>query len=157
MSNTNDTNPSLEATVTEAPSPDPCGASEEALEDFVKDVVKSLEENPLPEVQVPQEPEFSDGTVSLFMLGLNRAELIHLRNLMSIMLPPSGEETVGQQLARNTGLPFAETSLWQKISIACEDAGVAVGDEAPDFALAPSALPVLEVIQVNNIPEGVMA
>jgi len=44
-----------------------------------------------------REPEIKRQAV--FELQLSRFELLHLRDLMSILLPPNGEQTLSQALA----------------------------------------------------------
>lgn len=126
-------------------------------------VIPSVTDTPTESPPQDQESQFEfdfdgnneDTQVDTFVLTLARSELVHLRNLMSVMLPPRGEETVSQQLAVVSGFPFTDASLWRKVAAACEAAGVKTGDSAPDYGLAPAALPTLEIVQVNNIPADV--
>jgi len=72
-----------------------------------------------------------------FDLRLTKTELLHLRDMMSILFPSVGDKTVSQCLAETEKRTFEEASLWKKISEACVDADLPVGDDAPDYAVVP--------------------
>ena len=76
---------------------------------------------------------------------LTPIEAVHLRDLFSIMLPPDGSKTVSQSLAAGAGRSLVETRLWHKLHTACQALGVPLGDEAPDFVVAPTAMPMPEL------------
>ncbi len=88
---------------------------------------------------------------------LTPIEAVHLRDLFSIMLPPDGSKTVSQSLAAGAGRSLVETRLWHKLHTACQALGVPLGDEAPDFVVAPMAMPMPELavqqIEVQHGPE----
>jgi hypothetical protein len=65
--------------------------------------------------------------------------------LFGIVLPPDGSRTVSQSLAASTGRPFVESQLWQKVQKACTELGIPLGDEAPDFVVVPTAVPMPEL------------
>lgn len=87
---------------------------------------------------------------------LTPIEAVHLRDLFSIMLPPDGSKTVSQSLAAGAGRSLVETRLWQKLHTACRSLGVPLGDDAPDFVVAPTAMPMPELavqqIEVQHDP-----
>lgn len=76
-------------------------------------------------------------------------ELIHLRDVMSIMLPPNGDKTVSQVLAEVEGRQVVESVLWKKISRACRELDVPLDDEAPDYVVATVGQPQMSVFQVS--------
>lgn len=71
---------------------------------------------------------------------------------MGVLLPPDGELTLSQSLARSENRSMLEAKLWSKLTQVCAEAGVALGDEAPDFVVGPMAPPVLGVFQLQNSP-----
>ena len=73
----------------------------------------------------------------LFELSISRTELIHLRDMLSILFPSTDEKTVSQALAASEQRTFEESTLWKKIATLCVDAGVPIDDEAPDYAVIP--------------------
>ena len=95
-----------------------------------------------------KEPEIKKSII--FNLLLTKFELLHLRDLMSIILPPDGLQTVSQALANVEDRLFIESVLWNKLSKLCNEAQLPIGSEAPDYIIAPSAQPSLGVFQVNH-------
>ena len=90
-------------------------------------------------------------------LRLTKYELLHLRDLFSISLPP-GDKTLSQTLAEVESRPMIESSLWNKVVNACSDAGLPLGDTAPDYVVASIGTPTLGVFQVASEPvEEVLA
>lgn len=87
-------------------------------------------------------------------LRLTKFELVHLRDLFSVLLPPDAVQTLSQSLASLAGRPLVETMLWKKIADACELAELPVGEDAPDFIVAPTSPPPISVFQVASEPDG---
>lgn len=87
-----------------------------------------------------------------FDLRLTKFELIHLRDLFGVVLPPEGKRTLSQSLAEIENRSMIETLLWNKIADACESAGVPMNEEAPDFIVAPSGPPPMSVFQLASEP-----
>ena len=85
-----------------------------------------------------------------FDLNLTKFELLHLRDLMSLLLPPDGQQTLSQSLAELEGRNLIESMLWTKVSSLCETAGLPVDSEAPDYIVAPITSPKLGVFHVNH-------
>ena len=69
-------------------------------------------------------------------LSITIDELTFLRDLMSVMMPPDGQITAAKVLAQLTESEESEESLWLKIFDLCENSGVPVGENAPDYLIA---------------------
>jgi hypothetical protein len=85
-----------------------------------------------------------------FDLNLTKFELLHLRDLMSLLLPPDGQQTLSQSLAELEGRNLIESMLWAKLSSLCESAGLPTDSEAPDYIIAPITSPKLGVFHLNH-------
>jgi hypothetical protein len=85
-------------------------------------------------------------------IRFTKFELLHLRDLMSICLPPEGKHTVSEMLASLENRVIVESALWQKITGACENVGLPTGDDAPDYVVAPSGIAPLGVFQMASSP-----
>lgn len=99
----------------------------------------------------PKEPEVKKQSV--FVLQLTKMELVHLRDIMGVLLPPDGSETISQALASSEDRSLVESMLWDKLTHLCEDANLPVGDEAPDYIVVPTAPPPMGVLQVQHDTE----
>lgn len=73
----------------------------------------------------------------LYELKLSKLELVHLRDMLSILYPTPTEKTISQALAESEDRSFEENALWNKIAFLCSDAKVPIEDEAPDYAIMP--------------------
>jgi len=80
-------------------------------------------------------------------LSLTVTELTHLRDLMSIMLPPEGKVTMSAALAQLESRDDVDDTLWDKVCSRCELAGVHIGDSAPNLIVAPSDIVPLSVFR----------
>ena len=87
---------------------------------------------------------------SVFELTLTKFELLHLRDMMGILLPPDGAQTLSQALAVSEDRTLTESKLWEKLSRLCVEAGLPVDAEAPDYIVAPIAPPPMGVFLVNQ-------
>jgi len=87
-----------------------------------------------------------------YQVRLTKYELLHLRDLMSISLPPEGSQTVSNSLATVENRQLVEVGLWKKISDACKEVGLPLGDDAPDYVVAPSGMVPLGVFQLSTDP-----
>lgn len=87
---------------------------------------------------------------SAFSLHLTRFELLHLRDLMGVLLPPTGAQTLSQALASAEDRSLIESLLWEKLSKLCVEAEIPVDAEAPDYIIAPISPPPLGVFQINQ-------
>lgn len=86
----------------------------------------------------------------VYDLSLTKLELLHIRDLMSMLLPPNGEKTVSQSLAELENRGLIEVRLWGKVSNLCQEASLPLDDEAPDYIVAPNAPPPMSVFHINT-------
>jgi hypothetical protein len=84
-----------------------------------------------------------------FDLKLTKAELIHLRDIMSVVLPPDANITLSQQLAELEDRTPIESLLWKKVYESCKIAGLPLDEEAPDYIIAPATSPTLKVFHMS--------
>ena len=85
-----------------------------------------------------------------FDLNLTKFELLHLRDLMSVLLPPDGGQTLSEALASVEERSLIESMLWDKLSKLCKTAKLPVDAEAPDYIVAPVSAPPMGIFQVNQ-------
>lgn len=83
-----------------------------------------------------------------FDLRLTAAELVHLRDLFGVRLPPEMKTTLSQALAGAVERPWVEARLWQKVAAACRLAGVPLDEGAPDYVVAVSGTPAINVYEL---------
>jgi hypothetical protein len=88
--------------------------------------------------------------VKTFSLQLSTDELTHIRDIMSVILPPDGSTRLSESLAVSEKRQMTESKLWQKVVELCLDAKLPVGDEAPDFFVGVSGPLVLGVFQLDQ-------
>jgi hypothetical protein len=100
-----------------------------------------------------QQEELEIKRINTFSLTLTKFELIHLRDLFGIVLPPDMKTTVSQSLAISQERSLIETKLWQKIAALCKTAQVPTDHEAPDFIVSPIAPPPMGVFQLAHEPD----
>lgn len=93
-------------------------------------------------------------TRKTYELKLTKFELLHLRDVLSVILPPEGEKTLSQALAELEGRPLVESVLWKKVASLCSDAGLPIGDDAPDYVVAPASPPPMGVFQLSSDPDA---
>ena len=82
----------------------------------------------------------------------SKFELLHLRDLMSICLPPEGKQTLSGALATLENRQMVESLLWKKIVEACNEVGLPTGEEAPDYVVATAGMAPLGVFQLASEP-----
>lgn len=82
-------------------------------------------------------------------LNLTLGELMHLRDLFAVVLPPDGKSTVSGALADLSGTSAIEELLWQKIAHACKQTGIPTEGDAPDFVIANLQPPTLGVLHLE--------
>lgn len=99
-------------------------------------------------------PEVKIKKRKTYDLRLTKYELLHLRDLFGVVLPPDASKTMSQALAELEGRPLVETKLWTKIAALVEVAGLPSGDDAPDFVVAPVSTPQISVFQISSEPGG---
>lgn len=105
---------------------------------------KSAKKKEEPKEEVPVK------RVENFQLTLTVEELIHLRDLFNILLPPNADQTVSQNLALVEARPMTESRLWSKLVGLCQEARIPVGDDAPDHVISVSGPPTLAVFPMNS-------
>ena len=69
---------------------------------------------------------------------------------MSVLLPPTGAQTLSQALAAVEDRNLIESILWEKVSALCSEAGLPLDGEAPDYIVAPTSPPPMGVFQINQ-------
>jgi len=84
-----------------------------------------------------------------YELRLTKSELVHLRDLFGVVLPPDTKKTLSQHLAEVEDRVYVEEKLWTKLSDLLRDADLPVDDEAPDFIVAPTAPPAMGVFPLS--------
>lgn len=87
-----------------------------------------------------------------FTVRLTKFELLHLRDLFAVMLPPDLKETLSQRLAASQDRLLVEAKLWQKIARVCHEAELPMDDDAPDFVVAAAAAPPISVFELAHQP-----
>lgn len=87
-----------------------------------------------------------------FTLRLTRFELLHLRDVFSVLLPPEMKVTISQALGASQERVLVEAKLWQKVATACRDAELPMDEEAPDFTVAVSSTPSIGVFELAHDP-----
>ena len=88
--------------------------------------------------------------VRTWQVSLTQVELVHIRDLFSVKLPPDLNTTLSQALANSQDRTLIEASLWQKFLSTCREAKLPVGDDSPDFVIVPTAPPPLMVFEVPS-------
>lgn len=86
----------------------------------------------------------------LTTVKFSKFELIHLRDLFSLLTPPEMKETISQKLGMLQHRPLIEAKLWQKIVKACEENEIPLGDEAPDFVVSLASTPSIGVYELSH-------
>jgi len=92
-----------------------------------------------------------------FSLRLSKQELVHLRDLFGVLLPPDMRSTISQSLASSQERPLVESKLWGKIISLCNEAEIPMGDDAPDFVVTISGPPQLGVFEMISEDEQTIA
>lgn len=83
-------------------------------------------------------------------LKLTPIEVVHLRDLFSVILTSEMKSTVSQALARTQSRSLVESKLWQKVVEVCKRSRIPVGDEAPDFVVAATGAPSVNVFELSR-------
>lgn len=87
-----------------------------------------------------------------FTVRLTKFELLHLRDLFSVMLPSEMKETLSARLAQVQDRALIESKLWQKLVRVCNEAELPMDDDAPDFVVAQAAAPSIGVFELAHDP-----
>jgi hypothetical protein len=105
---------------------------------------KQVEQSP--PVEAPSQLQ----TVQIRQLNLTQTELVHIRDMFSLLLPPELSTTLSQALAASQGRHLEESRLWTKICEACVSAEIPMGDSAPDFIVSVTGTPSIGVFQLAD-------
>lgn len=87
-----------------------------------------------------------------FKVKLTQFELVHLRDLFNVRLPPDLTQTISQALALAEERSLVEARLWSKLVEVMREAAVPLDDDAPDFVCAASAPPPVSVFRLAQEP-----
>lgn len=99
-------------------------------------------------VLVAEDPPVKSQKV--YQMSLTAVELVHLRDLFGVFLPPEGEQTVSSALARVEKRSIAERLLFEKILDLCKAAKLPTQEAAPDFIIGLAANPTLGVFPISS-------
>jgi adenosylmethionine-8-amino-7-oxononanoate aminotransferase len=86
---------------------------------------------------------------TLAALNLTNAELEHLNELFSVILPSEKGVTVSEELAQTCSRVVVEQKLWEKIKKLCDKQGIVTGDDSPDYAVVPVGPPPMGLVRVE--------
>ena len=89
-----------------------------------------------------------------FTVRLTKFELLHLRDLFSVLLPSEMKETLSARLAQSQDRALVEAKLWQKLVRVCNEAELPMDDDAPDFVVAASGAPPIGVFELAHEPSA---
>lgn len=98
----------------------------------------------------------STKTANVATLSLTAEELEFLRDLFSITVAHEHEQTrdaedsVCQMLAEATQRQDLEGSLWEKIVEACEQNDVSTGNDAPNYSITTTNMPVTQIYRMDD-------
>lgn len=106
-----------------------------------------------PEPELDVEPGSEEVPVAkvneLFNLSLTRTQLIHIRDLFSVLLSFEDEVSLSAALAVKENRELAEARLWNKIGELCESADIVLDETAPDFVVGLSKNPELTIFTLH--------
>lgn len=100
--------------------------------------------------RIPDAPDSVPKRIKTFDLQLTSEELLHVRDMMSVILPPDGSVRLSESLAVSEKRQLSESKLWAKIVALCIEAELPVGDEAPDFFVGMTGPLALSVFQLDK-------
>jgi hypothetical protein len=86
-------------------------------------------------------------TIKTKNLKLTTLELIHLRDLFSIILP--GGNSVSKLLAEIEQRSIVDDTLWGKVESLCQESNLPIGHSAPDYVIGLLQTPTLGIIPIN--------
>lgn len=116
---------------------------------------KSKKKNTEQELEKLEEAKIKKNKI--FALQVTKLELVHLRDMLSILYPSETKRTISQTLADTESRLFEESNLWKKVAGLCEEAGLPVGDEAPDYAIVPIGHPPMGVFMLSQEESEMMS
>lgn len=83
-------------------------------------------------------------------LKLTKAELEHIRDLMSVMVAKDRQKTLSMLLAEHKNTSTQESRLWRKVEDCCKENGVAIGSKAPDYLVGVLNKPKFAMITLPS-------
>jgi len=84
-----------------------------------------------------------------YEVKFTKQELVHIRDLFSVVIPPDTKKTLSQQLAELEDRVYVEDKLWAKLAALCEEAKIPIDDESPDYIIVPTAPPPMGIFQLS--------
>lgn len=84
------------------------------------------------------------------VLKLSDVQLTHVRDVMSVIITSKTPTRISESLAETQKRSNAEADLWDKVVELCTKAGIAVGDDAPDFFVGTNEQPKLQVFKLQH-------
>ena len=87
-----------------------------------------------------------------FPIRLTRYELLHLRDLFSILLPTDTGQTISQALAGLEDRRLIEAHLWHRLGAVFKEADLPTDDDAPDFVVAATQAPPVGIFKLAEEP-----
>lgn len=97
-----------------------------------------------------QEKKKKELKAKVITLQLTTNQLIHLRDLMSVSLPPDKDLSVSRSLSLSQKRELDELNLWSQICSLCEEANIAIGDKAPSFIVSITNVPPMGIFEVED-------
>jgi len=82
-------------------------------------------------------------------LKLTSNELVHVRDLFSILMPQNYVLTLSESLATQNDTEKLENKLWTKIYNLCKCNNISIDKDADDFAVMIANQPQLEIQRIK--------
>ena len=89
--------------------------------------------------------------VETVTIELTKPELVHVRDMLSVLVPNDPPVTISEVLARRLDKVGSESSLWAKVVLACADVGVSCGKDTQDYVVMNASQPALDVFAVDVV------
>jgi hypothetical protein len=83
-------------------------------------------------------------------LKLTRAELEHIRDMMSVMVAKTRTKTLSVLLSEHKNSTGQEARLWKKILELCDENSITVGKDAPDYLVGVINNPTFAMITLPS-------
>ena len=84
-------------------------------------------------------------------LKLTKAELEHLRDIMSVMAVKDRNKTLSVLLAEHKGTKNHESKLWKKVEEACQELDIEIGEQAPDYLVGVVNNPEIAMVTLPSM------
>lgn len=83
-------------------------------------------------------------------LKLTKAELEHIRDMLSVMVAKDRHKTLSMLLSEHKNTMAQEARLWRKVEEVCKENGVAIGAKAPDYLVGVLNKPKFAMITLPS-------